>query len=61
MSLIDVVVIGAGQNGLYMAKRLQELGVNYIVLERNAVGQVWDNRLEGMNYLPHVNSVSCLA
>lgn len=48
MSLIDVVVIGAGQNGLYMAKRLQELGVNYIVLERNAVGQVWDNRLEGM-------------
>ncbi|MEZ9819656.1 flavin-containing monooxygenase [Shewanella sp. 10N.286.45.A1] len=48
MSLIDVVVVGAGQNGLFMAKRLQELGLNYLVLERDVVGQVWDNRLEGM-------------
>ena len=31
-----------------MAKRLQEQGLNYLVLERDAVGQVWDNRLEGM-------------
>ncbi|QQX80334.1 NAD(P)/FAD-dependent oxidoreductase [Shewanella sp. KX20019] len=48
MSLIDVVVIGAGQNGLYAAKRLQEQGINYLVLERNNIGEVWDHRLQGM-------------
>jgi putative flavoprotein involved in K+ transport len=48
MQLFDTIIIGAGQCGLYTAKRLQDKGVNYLVLERGTIGQVWLQRLTGM-------------
>lgn len=48
MGYYDCVVIGAGQSGLYAAKLLKERDISYIVLERDKVGQVWQNRLDGM-------------
>lgn len=44
----DCIVIGGGQSGLYAAKLLKEKSISYIVLERDQVGQVWQNRWEGM-------------
>ncbi|WNO60628.1 NAD(P)/FAD-dependent oxidoreductase [Rheinheimera sp. MMS21-TC3] len=48
MQIFDAVIIGAGQCGLYTAKKLQDDNKHYVVLERHAVGQVWLRRLEGM-------------
>ncbi len=48
MQLLDAIIIGSGQCGLYAAKRLQEKKVNYLVLELGRIGQVWDQRLAGM-------------
>ncbi|HEX4821943.1 MAG TPA: NAD(P)-binding protein, partial [Acidimicrobiales bacterium] len=44
-----VVVIGAGMSGLVAAHRLQQAGVPYVVLEKNAdVGGTWfENRYPG--------------
>lgn len=44
----DCVVVGGGQSGLYAAKLLKERNISYIVLERDKVGQVWRERLDGM-------------
>ncbi len=48
IATFDTIIIGAGQCGLFAAKKLQDIGLNYLLLERNTVGQVWDERLEGM-------------
>ncbi|MBE8966697.1 NAD(P)-binding domain-containing protein [Nostocales cyanobacterium LEGE 12452] len=48
MGHYDCIIIGAGQSGLYAAKLLKERNISYIVLERDKVGQVWQNRLDGM-------------
>ncbi|WP_133408192.1 flavin-containing monooxygenase [Parashewanella tropica] len=48
MKVFDTIIIGAGQCGLYAAKQLHDKNLNYLVLERNVVGQVWLNRLDGM-------------
>lgn len=44
----DSVIIGAGQSGLYAAKALAEKNKHYLVLERDEVGQQWQQRLNGM-------------
>lgn len=44
----DCVIVGAGQSGLYAAHLLNKRGISYIVLERDRIGQVWNNRWEGM-------------
>ncbi|PSW22270.1 potassium uptake trka-like protein [Photobacterium sanctipauli] len=44
----DSVIIGAGQSGLYAAKALAERNKHYVVLERNQIGQQWQQRLNGM-------------
>ncbi|MGN6796633.1 MAG: flavin-containing monooxygenase [Gaiellaceae bacterium] len=46
MSLLDVVVIGAGQAGLAVSYALSEAGVEHVVLERGLVGQSWRTRWE---------------
>ncbi len=48
MNQVECLIVGAGQCGLYAAKCLQDAGVSYAALERNSVGDVWRNRLEGM-------------
>ncbi|MFC6635709.1 flavin-containing monooxygenase [Microbulbifer taiwanensis] len=48
MAPIDCLVIGGGQFGLHTARRLQQSGLDYLLLERDAIGDVWRNRLEGM-------------
>lgn len=46
---VSTVVIGAGQNGLAIAGRLQALGLSYICLERNAeIGANWTGRYSAM-------------
>lgn len=37
----SVVVIGAGQSGLAMSRRLTERGIDHVVLERGAVANSW--------------------
>lgn len=44
----DSVIVGAGQSGLYAAKALAQKNKHYLVLERDDVGQVWQQRLDGM-------------
>ncbi len=44
----DCVIIGGGQCGLFAAKTLQERGLSHLVLEKDRVGQVWQDRLVGM-------------
>lgn len=48
MQVLDTVIIGAGQCGLYTAKQLQDKHVDYLLLERNTIGQVWEQRLSGL-------------
>lgn len=38
---VDVVVIGAGHNGLAMSRRLAERGIDHVVLERGGVANSW--------------------
>lgn len=44
-----VVIIGAGMSGLLLAMRLQQAGIDYLILEKNAgVGGTWfENRYPG--------------
>ncbi|TYJ56347.1 hypothetical protein B9479_002895 [Cryptococcus floricola] len=51
----DVIVVGAGQNGLMTAARLKALGVNALVVEKNKrIGDNWRGRYEALSlHLPH--------
>jgi len=40
-SLVDVVVVGAGQAGLTVSYYLRSLGVEHVVLERGRAGESW--------------------
>lgn len=45
----DVVILGAGHNGLMLAARLKAMGVGVLVIERNArVGDNWRNRYDSL-------------
>ncbi|MFC6669928.1 flavin-containing monooxygenase [Marinobacterium aestuariivivens] len=48
MAHYDCIVIGGGQFGLHTARRLQQAGLDYLLLERDGIGDVWRNRLAGM-------------
>ena len=39
--LADVVVIGAGQSGLAMSRRLSQDSIDHVVLERGEIGNSW--------------------
>ena len=39
--MADVVVIGAGQSGLAMSRRLSEDSIDHVVLERGEIGNSW--------------------
>jgi hypothetical protein len=66
ISDFDAVVIGGSQSGLSTGGRLKALGVNYVVIEKNAhVGDAWALRYESARrklcnvFLPnHANSAS---
>lgn len=46
----EVVIVGAGHNGLVLAARLQAIGVKVLVVDRNArVGDNWRNRYESLS------------
>ncbi len=58
-----VLIIGAGQAGLSVAARLRLLGVDTLVVDRNArVGDIWRNRYHslalhnkvGLNHMPYL-------
>lgn len=45
----DVIVIGAGQVGLSAGYHLRELGLDFVILERDArVGDVWRDRYDSL-------------
>lgn len=48
MQILDCIIIGAGQCGLFAAKTLQDRDLTHLVLEKETIGHVWQNRLEGM-------------
>lgn len=48
MQVLDAVVIGAGQCGLYAASCLKKQGLDYLVLERETPGAAWRSRLATM-------------
>lgn len=41
MTLLDVVVVGAGQAGLAMSRALARRGVDHQVIERGGIGSAW--------------------
>jgi putative flavoprotein involved in K+ transport len=43
MRYIDTVIIGGGQAGLAMSRRLTDRGVEHVVLERGRIGERWRN------------------
>lgn len=46
---VDVVVIGAGQNGLSVGYHLARKGVNFVILEaRERVGDIWRSRWDSL-------------
>lgn len=45
----DCVIIGGGQAGIFAAKTAADRGLKYIVIEKQKIGDVWRNRLEGMH------------
>ncbi|OWZ61949.1 hypothetical protein AYX14_06962 [Cryptococcus neoformans] len=51
----QVVIVGAGHNGLMMAARFKALGVDAVIIERNArIGDNWRNRYEALSlHFPH--------
>lgn len=51
----DVVIVGGGHNGLMMAARLKALGVDALIIERNArIGDNWRSRYEALSlHFPH--------
>lgn len=45
----DVLIIGAGQNGLCLAGRLAALGVSYVIIEKNAeIGYSWTGKYDAV-------------
>jgi cation diffusion facilitator CzcD-associated flavoprotein CzcO len=59
----QVVILGAGQGGLTLAARLDQLGVSSVIIERNPrVGDSWRNRYKSLvlhdpvwaNHLPYL-------
>jgi putative flavoprotein involved in K+ transport len=48
----DVVIVGAGHNGLAMSHELGRRGIDHVVLERGEVGQAWrSERWDSMRLL----------
>ncbi|TIL55344.1 MAG: FAD-dependent oxidoreductase, partial [Mesorhizobium sp.] len=46
---VDVVVIGAGQNGLSVGYHLARKGVKFVILEgRERVGDIWRSRWDSL-------------
>ena len=39
--ILDVAVVGAGWAGLGVSYALQQLGLDHVVLERDAIGETW--------------------
>jgi len=60
----EVLIVGAGQAGLTIAARMNQIGIDTLVVERSArVGDVWRGRYESLtlhnemmaNYFPYVD------
>src|ERR1700710_906569 len=49
--VVPVAIIGAGMSGIYMAKQLADLGIDYVILEKaDEVGGTWrDNIYPGLS------------
>jgi putative flavoprotein involved in K+ transport len=44
MERLEAIVIGGGQAGLAVSRRLVEMGVDHVVLERERIGETWRRR-----------------
>ena len=44
MEPLEAIVIGGGQAGLTVSRRLVEMGVDHVVLERERIGETWRQR-----------------
>jgi cation diffusion facilitator CzcD-associated flavoprotein CzcO len=46
----DVIIIGAGQAGLFMGNYLQQTNLSFLILDkRERIGEVWRNRYNSLN------------
>ena len=49
---VDVVIVGAGHNGLAMSRELGQRGLEHVVLERGEVANAWrTERWDGLRLL----------
>ena len=53
MTRTDTIIIGGGQAGLAMSRRLTARGIDHVVLERGRVGERWrSERWDSLRLLP---------
>lgn len=60
MRKTDVIIIGGGQSGLVMSRKLTALGVDHVVLERGRIGERWHSERWRSLHLLTANSNSAL-
>ena len=41
MTILDVVIVGAGQSGLGISYQLNKKGLSHVVFERGRIGETW--------------------
>ncbi len=60
MTILDVVIVGAGQAGLGISYQLNKEGLSHVVFERGRIGETWRSQRWESFKLNTPNSMNCL-